>query len=237
MACRLFGAKPLSKPMLGGVNVKCCHFDETLVTFCARSCHFDANDENIVNMATIVVSIHYYSLFTDAQRTCQAFAIVVSLILAVDTCLITIYILAEVGIRDARLILWSVGGRALTGKLSASITGHLWGESTGRFPSQRDSNGSRSNGSDNIHHMIYCIQWQISRYTKAFRIVDEVNGCMSDDTLWFIRFLRRYFQHLTYIEPSPINTIITLGNPFAYRGINIMRPFCYLHGKCSFRLI
>ena len=29
----------------------------------------------------------------------------------------------------------------------------------------------------------------------------------------------------------------TLGNPFAYPGINIMCPFCYLRWKCSFRLI
>ena len=26
----------------------------------------------------------------------------------------------------------------------------------------------------------------------------------------------------------------TLGNPFAYPGINITHPFCYLRGKCSF---
>ena len=30
---------------------------------------------------------------------------------------------------------------------------------------------------------------------------------------------------------------ITLGNPFAYPGINKTRPFCYLRGTCSFRLI
>ena len=29
----------------------------------------------------------------------------------------------------------------------------------------------------------------------------------------------------------------TPGNPFAYPGINITHPFCYLRGKCSFRLI
>ena len=29
----------------------------------------------------------------------------------------------------------------------------------------------------------------------------------------------------------------TLGNPFAYPRINITHPFCYLRGKCSFRLI
>ena len=29
----------------------------------------------------------------------------------------------------------------------------------------------------------------------------------------------------------------TRGNPFAYHGINITRPFCYLRGKCSFLLI
>ena len=29
----------------------------------------------------------------------------------------------------------------------------------------------------------------------------------------------------------------TPGNPFAYSGIYIMRPFCYLCGNCSFRLI
>ena len=27
------------------------------------------------------------------------------------------------------------------------------------------------------------------------------------------------------------------GNPFAYPWINIVRPFCYLCGKCSFSLI
>ena len=32
-------------------------------------------------------------------------------------------------------------------------------------------------------------------------------------------------------------TTITLWNPFAYPGINITRPFCYLRGKCSFWLI
>ena len=31
--------------------------------------------------------------------------------------------------------------------------------------------------------------------------------------------------------------IPTLGNPFANPGINVTRPFCYLRGKCSFRLI
>ena len=29
---------------------------------------------------------------------------------------------------------------------------------------------------------------------------------------------------------------ITPGNPFAYPGINITRPFCYFHEKCSFWL-
>ena len=31
--------------------------------------------------------------------------------------------------------------------------------------------------------------------------------------------------------------VYTLGNPFAYPGINITHPFCYLRGKYSFRLI
>ena len=34
--------------------------------------------------------------------------------------------------------------------------------------------------------------------------------------------------------PSPLTT---QRNPFAYPGINITRPFCYLRGKCSFHLI
>ena len=32
-------------------------------------------------------------------------------------------------------------------------------------------------------------------------------------------------------------TVYTLGNSFAYPGINITRPFCYVRGKCSFRPI
>ena len=33
------------------------------------------------------------------------------------------------------------------------------------------------------------------------------------------------------------SSVFTQGNPFAYPGINITHPFCYLRGKCSFRLI
>ena len=36
---------------------------------------------------------------------------------------------------------------------------------------------------------------------------------------------------------STFEAYFTLGNPFAYPGINTTRSFCYLRGKCSFRLI
>ena len=53
---------------------------------------------------------------------------------------------------------------------------------------------------------------------------------MGDSSEGKISTLVRYLFHGESDIPTP-------GNPFTNPGINITRPFCYLRGKCSFRLI
>ena len=49
--------------------------------------------------------------------------------------------------------------------------------------------------------------------------------------MWFRKFSE--IPQMLLCSPS----VITPGNPFAFPGINITRPFCYLRGKCKFWLI
>ena len=62
--------------------------------------------------------------------------------------------------------------------------------------------------------------------------------CASSEHLWDSV---KYIAYLNVEVPGGVHLLglakYTPGNPFAYPGINITHPFCYLCGKCSFQLI
>ena len=65
------------------------------------------------------------------------------------------------------------------------------------------------------------------------RIPYVIQGCFQKHCIYFFpasSWLFKLQQHFS-------GSTLTLGNPFAYPGINITRPFCYLCRKCSFWLI
>ena len=90
---------------------------------------------------------------------------------------------------------------------------------------------------DTVNINIYCLfmQSQSDPYVYFFSqkegVLHDVKvRRMDDSSEGKISTLVRYLSHGE-------SDIPTLGNPFAKPGINITRPFCYLRGKCSFRLI
>ena len=89
---------------------------------------------------------------------------------------------------------------------------------------------------DTVNINIYCLFIQshsdpMSIFSQKEGVLHDVKVTrLGDSSEGKISTLVRYLFHVE-------SDIPTLGNPFANPGINIPRPFCYLRGKCSFRLI
>ena len=86
------------------------------------------------------------------------------------------------------------------------------------------------------HSMFYRLKLQRINGTETLNSRNHI--CIHQRTRGEKNAKHHWFQvTVSWMVSSCLDGHFTPGNPFAYPGINITHPFCYLRRKCSFRLI